>query len=509
MNGFKRRVAACLSSLVFAALPGAVQSITVGEIHLQSHLNEPLAAEIALGDLGNTLPSDIVLEAADPAAYANAGMEIPVWLNSIQFYVENDPETGLPKIYLKTFQAITDPFVDLIVQVSWPDGKLVKGYTLLLDPPAKPTVTVRKKKSLRKPAVVSPSSEFHPQSGLSAVAVASQALEPPSGKRLQLVSQSSTASVMSPEILQRLVVVEQGIEALHKANEAMIEKNHLLEQQNATLMALMAQKEEEIQQLKKLIDKQFAAQKPKPVVAKPLVKTPENIIKAQPVKKHAESSYGTWALWLLVLLVGVGMVYRKYPELLALLKQRILAKKLTTSVEAPYGDNPTDMSSNLEKQLTRPIKEPLKRKTESVRKKTEKLSLQLEEKPETTSKTTPLIDPLIEIDAQIAYEHYGQAEKMLKEMLSKNPQQWEALLRLLEVYVSTEQYHDFEKIYDTLPKELLEKQPEIWSKIFSLSEKVKAEIFLSQGEEQLLLLEDEEEKSTLPVPKVKSVSRKK
>lgn len=95
-------------------------------------------------------------------------------------------------------------------------------------------------------------------------------------------------------------------------------------------------------------------------------------------------------------------------------------------------------------------------------------------------------------DAQecISYERFGQAEKILKEILSRKVDEWQATLRLLELYVLTEKYADFEAMYTSLPSDLRELSPRVWSKIESLHQRVDNEKAIHFQDEPAATQED-------------------
>ena len=111
-----------------------LQAMSMGEIHLRSHLNDPLQATIPLNDVNKTRIEDIIVTSADPSAYEELGLEVPSWVASVQFKIKIDPKTSKPVIDLKTQQPIKDPFADLMIQVKTPEGSIVREYTLLFDP---------------------------------------------------------------------------------------------------------------------------------------------------------------------------------------------------------------------------------------------------------------------------------------------------------------------------------------------------------------------------------------
>lgn len=82
---------------------------------------------------------------------------------------------------------------------------------------------------------------------------------------------------------------------------------------------------------------------------------------------------------------------------------------------------------------------------------------------------------LEDAEIYIAYERYAQAEKVLQQILAQQPNHWNALLKLLELYVLTEKYQEFEQLFATVPNDLKELSPNTWSKIELLLEKVQNE----------------------------------
>jgi pilus assembly protein FimV len=115
-------------------LPLSAAPLGLSDIKLNSALNRPLDAEIDLMSLGDTRPEDVTVRLASREAFEGAGIDRPLYLNSLTFQVESRPD-GTPYIKLGSSQAITEPFIDLLLEVDWPNGKLVREYTVLLDPP--------------------------------------------------------------------------------------------------------------------------------------------------------------------------------------------------------------------------------------------------------------------------------------------------------------------------------------------------------------------------------------
>lgn len=107
-------------------------AVGLGEIKVYSYLNEPLNAEIALTGIEDLDTSNIIAELASPKDFMRTGIPRPFFLTKLKF--ETKRNEGVTVIHLSTTQAIKNPFLDFLVQLVWPDGKIIKNYTVLLDP---------------------------------------------------------------------------------------------------------------------------------------------------------------------------------------------------------------------------------------------------------------------------------------------------------------------------------------------------------------------------------------
>jgi pilus assembly protein FimV len=109
-------------------------ALGLGEIHLNSALNEPLSAEI---DLLAATPDELSALRATLAgrdAFTRYGIDRPPFLNSLTFKVGKGKD-GRPALLVRSTDAIPEPFVTFLVEVNWARGRLMREYTVLLDPP--------------------------------------------------------------------------------------------------------------------------------------------------------------------------------------------------------------------------------------------------------------------------------------------------------------------------------------------------------------------------------------
>lgn len=210
-------------------------ALGLGDIHVRSGLNQPLEAEIDLLAVRPEEQDSISVSLASSEAFAQAGVERPFLLTSLYFRVLQKPDG---KHYVRVFsqEPIKEPFLNYLIEVNWPNGRLLKQYTVLLDPP---TFVRAAPPAIKAPAV----DDRHVQTGapLETVSVSE---DPASAAETQISSAPQTASAYTGTeygpvqrtdtlwgLANRLrpddsVTTEQMMLALFEANpEAFLRKN--------------------------------------------------------------------------------------------------------------------------------------------------------------------------------------------------------------------------------------------------------------------------------------------
>ena len=132
--GIKTAVQAALAACTAAAsIP--VSALGLGEIRMQSFLNEPLRAEVELLDMRDLAADDIRIRLAGSEDFDRLGVERSYFLTGIQFEVRVDSATRRGVIRLSTEESVLEPYLDFIIEARWPSGRLLREYTVLVDPP--------------------------------------------------------------------------------------------------------------------------------------------------------------------------------------------------------------------------------------------------------------------------------------------------------------------------------------------------------------------------------------
>lgn len=105
----------------------------MGGINVTSALGHPLHAEIALAELGGADKSTLNAKLASVNEFKNAGIDYPYGLPKLSFTIETR-ENGDSFLNISSTQPVNEPFVSILIELSWPAGKLLREYTFLLDP---------------------------------------------------------------------------------------------------------------------------------------------------------------------------------------------------------------------------------------------------------------------------------------------------------------------------------------------------------------------------------------
>ncbi|MAT93260.1 MAG: hypothetical protein CME59_11735 [Halioglobus sp.] len=129
-----RKFAAVVFSLGCLQASSAL-ALGLGELKLESNLNEPLEASVDLLNIDGLHEDEIRIRLGTREDFKRLGLERTFFLTSIQFEVVVG-DGGRPRILMRTDDPVLEPYLDFIVEARWPSGRLLREYTVLIDPPA-------------------------------------------------------------------------------------------------------------------------------------------------------------------------------------------------------------------------------------------------------------------------------------------------------------------------------------------------------------------------------------
>ena len=130
-----RRLLLALAVASTSSLSVPAWALGIGEVQVQSALSQPLRAQIPLSDVGDLGAGEVLVRLATAEDYLKAGIERSQFLSDLQF----NPElrvAGGSVIRVTSRQPVREPYLNLLLEVTWPNGRQLREFNLLLDPPS-------------------------------------------------------------------------------------------------------------------------------------------------------------------------------------------------------------------------------------------------------------------------------------------------------------------------------------------------------------------------------------
>ncbi len=212
-NGFR------VPLLVALSLSAAgVQAAGLGKITVLTPLGQPLRAEVDITASREELAS-MSARLAPSEAFKQIGIEYAPGLAAIRFAVDKRPD-GQPYLRLTTDRPVNEPFLDILVELTWSSGRMVREYTMLLDPPdvfskpvtAPPTVA-QEAPPAEKPAAAKTSTTA------AAAPVAAPEKKIDGDGNTRKVRPGDTLAKIAADVAPNGVALDQMLVALFRRNE--------------------------------------------------------------------------------------------------------------------------------------------------------------------------------------------------------------------------------------------------------------------------------------------------
>ncbi len=199
-------LAVCLALLPFSGFAAGL-----GKLNVSSGLGEPLKAEIELLSVTPEELSTLVATIASEEAYAAQGVTRLAIHNNILVEVAKGAG-GAPILRLRTSQPISDPYLDMLIQVDWASGRLQREYTVLLDPPG-----YKEPVENSAPLVIRPPSTKATSNSTSTAGDMIQ----PTGKQSRKSRKNSRPATIAPESKQEVQAELSGEEFTTKPGDTL------------------------------------------------------------------------------------------------------------------------------------------------------------------------------------------------------------------------------------------------------------------------------------------------
>jgi pilus assembly protein FimV len=241
-------VKASIAALLVALAPGLASAAGLGRLTVLSALGHPFSAEIELVSVSKAEMGSLSAQIAPPEAYRKANLQYNSALPGARVTIEKRPD-GRPYLKITTSRPVTEPFIDLMIDLTWSAGRILREYTALLDPPGvgamplgEPAPTVSATPEMRPApmtseapaaplAPASPAMQVAPEPPVSApmsqpIAPAPTAEATAGAKEYGPIERGETLGKIARSVMPEGVTLEQMLVALYRANEeAFIRKN--------------------------------------------------------------------------------------------------------------------------------------------------------------------------------------------------------------------------------------------------------------------------------------------
>lgn len=129
-----RKLSLVIAGILGAGGPLISQAATLGEARVESNLTEPLQVVVPLARSSNESLDELSVQLAPASFYREAGVPLDSLDGNLTFAIRSDRNGEYVLIGSK--HPIRDPILSVLLQVSSPEGRMIRKFNLLLDPPA-------------------------------------------------------------------------------------------------------------------------------------------------------------------------------------------------------------------------------------------------------------------------------------------------------------------------------------------------------------------------------------
>jgi len=214
-------------------LPASAYPLGLGRLTIDSFVGQPLVARIELLSTSKDELDTLSARIADPSLYRQNNLQYQAVLARARITLERGPnDTAFLRV--TSSQPVAEPYLDLLVEVNWASGRVVRDYTFLLDPPGSQAAAVEPVTPARTgsaPAVRAPAAQAAPpatSAAAPAAAAPAAAAPAPRGQGDSYeVKRGDTLSKIAKEYKPETVTLDQMLVALFKSNASAFEGNNM------------------------------------------------------------------------------------------------------------------------------------------------------------------------------------------------------------------------------------------------------------------------------------------
>jgi len=211
------------------AMPLMAHAAGLGKLSVTSALGQPLAAEIELFAADKAELDSLSASLASDQAFRDARVEFAPVLSSLRFTVAKKPD-GKTVLKVSSNRPVNDPFIDMLVELNWASGRLVREYTMLLDPPGMGGVQTVAPVAVAPTPIAKPAPAAAPQAQAAPAAPAAAAVKPAPAPQTAApdrvkVKRGDTLTGIASRVRSEGVSLEQTLLGLYRENDQAFDGN--------------------------------------------------------------------------------------------------------------------------------------------------------------------------------------------------------------------------------------------------------------------------------------------
>ncbi len=132
MVRIRSKIKACVLACALLGTPAVVLGAGMGKMNVLSGLGQPLLAEIDLVSVQEDELNGMVARLASPEMFREAQLQYPSHLSGLKFSIEKR-SNGTRYVKVVSNTPVSEPFIDVLIELNWQTGRLVREFTALLD----------------------------------------------------------------------------------------------------------------------------------------------------------------------------------------------------------------------------------------------------------------------------------------------------------------------------------------------------------------------------------------
>lgn len=133
-NGWRLSILGAAAAVAMGIASTDASAFALGQLKVQSALGEPLRAEIDVTEMAANEAEGLKINIATAEAFKNAGVPYNSALSDVKATLQRRAG-GQYVVRLSGNRPLNDPFIDLLLEANGSSGRIVRDYTVLLDPP--------------------------------------------------------------------------------------------------------------------------------------------------------------------------------------------------------------------------------------------------------------------------------------------------------------------------------------------------------------------------------------